>query len=729
MEDIRETVELTGKFTYILFHSESNFYTVARFLLHDESERMITVTGTLPDIVLDELYTVNGEYVEHPKYGMQFKIETFRKQLPSDRDAVVRYLSSVRFSGVGKKSAEKIVDSLGPDCLQMIKEDPMVLYQVPGLSVKVIDSIKDNIGKQDGMEELVSFLNIHGIGMRNLVRLNAAYGSDALKKIKENPYRVIEECDGMGFVTADKIGQALGIEKGDHRRLYAYLLALVSKICMDSGDSYVPYDELQESWHVKTKEYDDIFEELVDEGIMNRSLYREDDRIYPKAQYDAEITISSSLNRFPDEPFEPCDHEELMERLKKMEEETGITYDTLQVQAIESFFDSPLSIITGGPGTGKTTVVHAFMRLFHQMYPNAVAMCAAPTGRAAKRLCEVTGTQSTTIHSLLKWDLETNTFAKNEKDPVEVDLLIIDEFSMVDAFLFAALMKAGKKIRKICLIGDEDQLPSVGPGCVLRDLIASQRFPLVRLNHIYRQKDGSEVISLAHEIRNGEVHMDMYDRDVHFIPASDTQIRDLIIRYVNESLQEGYSMDEIQVLSPMYAGNVGIDVLNNALQETFNPPSQTRRELKSGYRTFREGDKILQLKNQPDDDVYNGDIGILEEIELPSESDDHKASLFVNYQDNMVMYKPENFDKITHAYCISVHKSQGGEYPVIIMPFISRHMIMLQRKLIYTAVTRAKKALYLIGDMNVFQKGIQCADRHVRRTTLEKRLHLIPNTD
>lgn len=714
--------QITGKFTFIRFRNDTNFYKVCSFRIHDESEKTITVTGTLPDIEMDVLYTITGKYVEHPRYGMQFSVDTFEKQMPDSREGIIRYLSSVQFSNVGKKTAEKIVDCLGTDCIGMIRNEPDILYTIPGLSQKAIVSIQENIQEKDGMEQLVRFLNVHGIGIRNIVRLNAAYGNQALQKLKENPYRVIEECDGMGFITADKIGQALGIEKGDHRRLYAYLVAELSNICMNNGDSYVTDEQFRRVWNRNTGQYHDQYDDLLNEAVMHASIHIEEDRIYPIAQFNAEVNIASTLRSFPVQEMEPCDMDLMHEYLKNMEKEIGITYDSLQTQAIESFFKKSVSIITGGPGTGKTTVVRAFMKLFHKLYPNARAVCAAPTGRAAKRLCEVTGTQSTTIHSLLKWGLETNTFGKNETDPLDVDLLIIDECSMVDAYVFSALMKASANIQKICLIGDEDQLPSVGPGCLLRDLIASQRFPVVRLNHIYRQKEGSEVISLAHAIRSGTVNPCDYHNDVHFISCPDTAVKDVIVQIVAKAIEEGYTMDEIQVLSPMYRAVAGIDILNNALQESFNPYDPQKRQVTAGYRVFREHDKILQLKNQPDDDVYNGDIGILEEVTLPEETEDKRHALFVNYQDNVVCYRPENFDKITHAYCISVHKSQGGEYPIIIMPVVQAHSIMLYRKLIYTACSRARKAIWLVGDMNAFENGIRIEEKHVRQTTLQDRL-------
>lgn len=717
-----ELIELNGKFTCILFLNEKNFYTVSKFIVPDDSSKNITVVGILPNIRLNEMYCIKGRYVEHPRFGMQFKAETFALLPPSGKDGIIRYLSSAQFPGVGRKSAEKIAEVMGEECLDILQENPSSIRTVPGLSDKVMDSIEQNMTRSDGLQELAQFLTVNQIGIHNLTPLNAAYGSDAMDKIRENPYRVVEECDGIGFVTADKMGVALGIEKGDKRRLYAYLIALVSKLSMDSGDSYVLYDDLKDIWHKKTLAYDDCLDDLILTAVLKRSLYKENEKIYSKSQYDAEVTIASFLAHFPARDLEKCDMDLVHQYLQAMEEENGISYDELQVKAIDSFFTSPLSIITGGPGTGKTTVVRAFLKLFRMMYPNATAVCAAPTGRAAKRLSEVTGTASTTIHSLLKWDLESNTFGKNENEPVDVDLLIIDEFSMVDAYVFSALCKAGAQIRKICLIGDEDQLPSVGPGCVLRDLIASNLFPLVRLQHIYRQKNGSEIISLAHEIGTGTVDFENYSHDVHFIEAPEVRVKDIVLDCVQESLQNGCSMDEIQVLSPMYRGGAGIDVLNNALQEAFNPPSAQRREIHYGYRTFRENDKILQLKNQPDDDVYNGDIGFLEEIEFADETDDHKQALYVSFQDNIVCYQPENFDKITHAYCISVHKSQGGEYPVVIMPFVQGHTGMLYRKLIYTACSRARRTLYLIGSKDIFLSGIARAEKHIRATGLTERL-------
>lgn len=721
-------VKLNGKFTYILYHNETSYYTVGKFLINDDLEKQITVTGMMPEVQVDILYNIYGKYIEHPKYGMQFQIETYEKPLPNDKGAVVQYLSSIQFEGIGRKTAERIVDTLGDDCLARIKENEEILKTVPKLTPKHIASIHEGLAKEnEGLEELVRFLNVHGIGVRNLVRLNQTYGKDALQKVKENPYRVIDECDGFGFATADKIAMSLGFAKDDERRLYAYLVALTMDLCMANGDSYVRLEVLEERFLKKTNGIGD-FNELLQEAILKRSLIQEEARIYTVSQYDSETYIANFLSQFPYSQLEACEETYVHQYLEAMEKDVQISYDPAQAQAIDALFQEPVTIMTGGPGTGKTTVVRAMVTLFHLLYPSSTVVCVAPTGRAAKRLAELTGSSSATIHSLLQWDLESNLFARNEENPIEADLLIVDEFSMVDDYLFSNLLRASHNVKKICIIGDEDQLPSVGPGSVLRDLIGCEQFPVIRLNHIYRQKTGSEVIALAHAINEGNVDLEEYNNDVAFFPCSEYEIKKNVLNVVNGAIEKGYSIEDIQVVSPMYKGSAGIDVLNNALQEYFNPAASDKKEIKVGYMTFREGDKILQLKNQPDNDVYNGDVGILVEIVDASESESHKPTLVVDFQGNFVEYGQDAYQVITLAYCISIHKSQGSEYPIVIMPFAHAHGRMLKKKLIYTAVTRAKKALVMLGDEKTFERGIETIDYHPRMTTLLKRIQKAMNT-
>ena len=723
MSETAELTSFTGKVTYIVYRNDATFYTVLRIRLNDTQEKNITATGIIPEVEPDILYRFTGQYGEHPRYGMQFQISSVERLLPEEREGVIRYLSGVQFTGIGRKTAEKIVDLLGENCLQLIREDDQILYTVPGLSADKARVIYEGIqGEEDGMSELVRFLNVHGVGIRNLIRLNRAYGKEALSKLKENPYRVIEECDGFGFKTADAMAMSLGFARDDERRLYALLISLCMDLCVARGDSWTDVDVLAGRFRKETPDIEADFDALLQETLLHHQLVREENRIYPVTQHEAESGISSFLAGFPYQDSESVDDGLLHQYLEQMQQNLGIAYDKDQIRAIEQFFTSPFVILTGGPGTGKTTVVRAMVDLYRMLYPGSTIVCAAPTGRAAKRLSELTETETFTVHSLLRWDLETNTFGKNEEDPVMTDLLIVDEFSMVDDWLFYNLLKASRHVRKICIIGDEDQLPSVSPGCVLRDLIAADMFPLVRLNHIYRQKEGSDVISLAHDIHNGDVDFSRYHNDVVFLENRTGTLRDQVLTIVQSALDKGYEMNDVQVIAPMYNGKAGIDVLNNALQECFNGPSRHKRELKHGYLTFREGDKILQLKNQPDDDVYNGDIGILEAIEYAAETETRKPVIVVNFDGIYVEYTPETFNNITLAYCISIHKSQGSEYPIVVMPVTWQHSIMLQRNLIYTGVTRARQSLVLLGEAGAFLKGVETLERHRRNTTLKEKI-------
>jgi exodeoxyribonuclease V alpha subunit len=722
MDDL---IKISGKVTHIVFRNDETFYTVLRFKLNDETEKNIVVTGIMPSVEKDILYNLYGTYVEHPRYGMQFSLSSYEKPLPNEEEGIVRYLSGVQFPGIGKKTAEKIARAMGADCIARIKENPDCLIDIPdlNLSAEKLQVIKDGLAQEDsGMEDLVRFLNVHGIGIRNLIRLNRAYGKDALAKLRENPYRVIDECDGFGFKTADKIAFSIGFQADDPRRLYALLVSLCMDLCMRTGDSFISAETLEHAFEEECGDLSYDYENLLDQACMNRRIVIEEGRIYPVTQYDAETGISGFLAGFPYEDLDPCDENLLEEYLKSMQADIGITYDELQVEAIHSFFRNDFLILTGGPGTGKTTVVRAMVQMFRLLYPSATIVCAAPTGRAAKRLSELTETNTQTIHSLLQWDLETNTFGKNKEEPVLADLLIVDEFSMVDSWLFHNLLLACEHVKKICIIGDEDQLPSVSPGSVLRDLIDAKRFPLVRLSHVYRQKEGSDVIELAHQIHHGFADFSILKNDVAFLECSRYEIKDQVLRIVQNALEKGYAMNDIQVLSCKYSGVSGIDILNNALQECFNPQDPLKKEIRIDYKVLRTGDKILQLKNQPDDDVYNGDIGILEEIYDASETENHQPLVVVNFDGIMVEYSPDTFQNITLAYCVSVHKSQGSEYPIVILPVSYEAGRMLQRKLLYTGVTRARQSLVLLGEKDAFLKGIETLDRHPRQTTLCQRI-------
>ncbi|HBZ40593.1 MAG TPA: ATP-dependent RecD-like DNA helicase [Erysipelotrichaceae bacterium] len=716
--------EITGKIGTVIFRSESNSFTVAKFRLYELTEKDITITGYFPALVKDVLYTLIGEYKEHPRFGMQFVVQSARRVLPTDAQSVVAYLSSPLFPGIGRKYAQTVVETLGEQALYLLRDDPDLLDGIVGTTPKKKQAVKEGLVLPGDQEEAIRFFTTHGLGIRNIMRLDRIYGPKVLTLIQENPYRLVDEVDGIGFKTADKLGLSMGVELDDPRRVKAAATSCVMEECMRSGDSYVVFDRLVDVLVRQLYGIDFDPEATIDGCVEEGKLIREGNRIYHPTQFDSELTITRYFDTFPMSMLDPYDPFALDTGLAALQEAKGILYDESQVTAIKTFFDEPCTILTGGPGTGKTTVVGAMIALFKYLHPSASVACCAPTGRAAKRMSELTGADSFTIHSLLKWDLESNTFGKNETDPLSIDMIIIDEFSMVDPWLFAQLLKAGAQFKKILIVGDRDQLPPVAPGSTLRDLILSSRFPVIALSHIYRQKEGSDVIELAHRIRQGHSDASDFNKDIRWIPCDVHDVKNVILHVVNEALNKGYNVNDVQILAPKYSGVAGIDGLNHAMQKMVNPPDDGKREMKVGYVTYREQDKILQLKNQPTDDVYNGDIGTLIEI-VPSALDENKQNrIIVDFDGRIVEYTSETFINITLAYCISVHKSQGSEYPIVLLPCVREYSNMLTRRLIYTAVTRASKALILIGEPEAFAKGVATQDKQPRDTTLTQRLNL-----
>lgn len=713
--------EIKGKFRVVIFHSESNLFTVAKFKLYDVDEKEITVTGNIAEINKDLLYRLYGEYKEHPRYGYQFQIEKMEKVLPTDRDSQVTFLSSPLFPGIGAKMAQRIVENLREDALNKISENPNLLDSIKGMTEKKKNVIVTGIRDNNNLEASIRFFTTHGLGIRNIMKLDRIYGSKVLEIVQHNPYTLSEEVDGFGFAMSDKLAASMDFDMKSEFRSKAALYSLIMEECMNRGDTYILLEEIMPLLIKKLghNEFDlmNLLTILCDE----HKLYIEQNRVYHASQYEAEIDIANFMVDFVHRAELDLPSEDIERFIDDIESREFISYETLQREAIAKFIQKPILILTGGPGTGKTTIVQAMLSLYRRLYPQRIIALCAPTGRAAKRLSELTGVEATTIHRLLKWDLEANEFGVDETNPLMADLLVIDEFSMVDPWLLHHLLKASSNVSKIVFIGDEDQLPSVSCGSVLRDFLRSEIFPTIRLTKIYRQSEGSDVVSLAHQIKMNE-EIALHDmNDVKFYDMSSLEVRNFVLRLVDAALQKGYDLGSIQVLAPKYSGNVGIDALNRELQKLCNPPEEWKVELTVGYRTFREGDKILQLKNQPEDDVYNGDIGILEEIILAEDSEDKRNTIVVNFDGNLVIYSSENFNNITHAYCVSIHKSQGSEYPIVIMPLVREYYYMLSKKLLYTGITRARKSLILLGDKEMLLHGISSQDKD-RETTLCERI-------
>lgn len=715
-----EDLKLQARFLLMIYHNSSNNYGVARFISYDKEEKEFTATGIFVNLEEDRVYNLSGHYEEHYRYGMQFQVSSYELMRPNDEASLVRYFSSAMFPGIGPKLAAQIVDALGENAIQRIIDDEACLYTVAHLSDKKIATVIEGVKQFQDLDDSVVFFTKQGLSLQMIGKIQSAYGDEAVAKVKENPYRLVSEIDGIGFQTADKLAHALCFESDQPYRIKAAVLASVMACCMANGDTYTSKERLLYETKRLIHEDFDAFEQILEELAMERSILMEEERIYHHTQYDAEVGTGSFLAQFPYVEIDAFSND-LTREITAIEDDFHIIYEKKQKQAITTFFKEPFAIISGGPGTGKTTIVKGILTLAQKLYPQAKITLCAPTGRAAKRMAQLSDQEAVTIHSLLKWDLESNQFVKGFDDPLDCDILIVDEFSMVDAWLFYCLLRACKPVGKILLIGDKDQLPSVAPGCVLQDLIESDCFPIICLDKIFRQSEGSDVVTLAHEINEGSFQILQNAKDAAFFSCPAYEICARVKQIVESAYDKGYDNQDIQVLAPMYQGVAGIDALNRALQELMNPSQTDKRELRIGYRIFREGDKIMQLKNQPEEDVYNGDIGKIIEIIYANEDISKQNRIIADFDDTIVEYTQEAFHHITHAYCISIHKAQGSEYPIVIMPLVNEYRHMLQRRLLYTGVSRAKKSLVLLGQQEALHRAVHMQQKP-RQSTLKERI-------
>ena len=703
MDEVIE--KIIGVFVVTIFKSDN--YMVSKF---KTKEGQITVTGPSFDYDARQKYVLSGTYIDHPKYGHQFSIISIEKYLSDNKDEIISFLSSDLFTGIGKKVALKIYNYFGDDTLKKLKDNPSLIYELKDISKKQSESIIEGFESLNNPETNTIFhLISNGFSNSEAKKIFNKFKLDTLDISQSNPFKFYTDVYGIGFDKVKEYASKIEFCDAEIKYAEAYLIYLINEYTFNNGDTYINIDVLFKMLNKYLNNID--FNELIDKAIEDKYLVKEDNRLYLANDYYDEIFIVNSLKRYlSDDVFEEfiVNYE-----IESLEDEYGIKYDTLQKDAILNFFKHNMSIIIGGPGTGKTTIVKAMVNIFKKLSPFENLIVVAPTGRAAKRINEICDVESKTIHSLLKWDKETNIFVHDSDNPLMYDVIIIDEFSMVDNSLFASLLKASQKVKKICIIGDNNQLPSIRPGFVLNNLIDSNLFITTYLKFNYRQNRGSEIIKLCDDIKNGNLDLNKYHKDIQFIDINDENYS--LSDSIKDDIDNGFPLNEIQVLTPMYKGKWGIDNLNKNLQAVFNPKDISKVEKQFGDFIFREQDKILQLKNRPNDDVYNGDIGILEEIDL------HEKSLLVRYNDVLVFYNYDELIDISLAYALSVHKSQGSEYQVVYFVVSKYNLYMLNRNLIYTAVSRAKNKLVIISDEEIMKQGIQKLMKE-RNTTLLKRL-------
>lgn len=693
-------MEIEAKLEYIIFENKQNHYIVGVFSELKE-HHTFTAAGRLEDALEDQEYILNGDYIVHPKYGEQFRIDLSKKKLPTHKEAIIHFLSGEDFPTIGRKTAEQIYDTFGDTCLEDIHNDPELLYQVEKLNKKKIEIIQHGLKEFTGFNEAYATLLKYGLTNKQIQLLMDHY-DNVLDILEKNCFTPYYEVYGFGYKTACKLAQAMEMDPMDEKRIDAYIYETCRQMAMASGNTYI----LIESLFQKTNSKDpQAFQESLDRLTNNQYLYIENARIYPFSLYEDEITIAREINKhsFPIETIDISD------KIKHIEFQFAITYDTEQKEAIQMFFEKSCMILNGGPGTGKTTTVKGILEIAKQVYPHANIQLCAPTGRASKRLAQLSNCDSKTIHSLLQWNLEDNTFGKNEEEPIDADFIIIDEFSMVDTHLFAQLLKALPPRCRILLIGDEDQLESVAPGKVFEDLIASKAIPIIHLEKIFRQANGSGIVALAKQIRLEQTCC--YEDGVTFLERTTPKILDTIIDQVKDK-----DLENTQLLAPMYKGIAGIDAINAQMQALFNPKTKTKAQIKAGTTIFREDDKVMLLKNLPEEDVYNGDIGKILEI------DTKQNRITVDFQNNIVDFTNDFLYYLNHAWCTSVHKSQGNEYQCVICIVDPSSIHMLDKRLLYTAISRAKKELIIIGNKKLFESQVKIKQKRIRQTSLQEKI-------
>ncbi len=724
-------IKISGVAEQIIFHNESNGYAVVDFDIDGE---MATVVGCFDRLQEGDYLEMDVQSIEHPVYGTQYKMINYRFALPTTREGLIRYLGSGLLPGIGEKTAQEIVNTFGSKTLKIFDEQPQALLEVRGIGEKTYEKMMIAYNEHKSVREILIQLQEYGITTANALKIHNVYKERTVSVLLENPYQIVETVRGIGFRTADHIAAQLGIDKESPKRIYAGI-AYVLSLCYTKGNTYMQEDELIEKTaailEVPREDITLQIQELVLSGQMMMDTVADDRVYYPIELYMAEDSVALNLIRLLKAPVD-ITLRDLDNRIDGYGADGAITLDKIQLEAVKEAVANSILVITGGPGTGKTTIIKGIVRLFEEM--SFKIALAAPTGRAAKRMSETTGREAKTIHRLLDYhysDNHTPYFQRDEESPLDYDVVILDEVSMIDIQLMNGFLKALRQGTRLIMVGDSDQLPSVGPGNVLQDIIRSGVVKVIRLERIYRQSEKSMIAINARDINEGIVPTIDNESDFVLIKRKDQNkaLQD-ILSLVKWRLPKHFGfdpMEQIQIISPFKKGQLGVVALNKALQEVLNPPDAEKKQKTFGETVYREGDKVMQIKNnyqlkwtdafEEGEGVYNGDIGEIISIDL---SEKQMEILFTD--DKRAVYAFDQMDELSHAYAMTIHKSQGSEFPAVIMPLLSGSTDFLDRKLLYTAVTRAKKLLVLIGSSENFGRMVHATQAIQRNTNLSERM-------
>lgn len=698
----------------ITYQNPENGYSVMRVKVKGYDE-LVTLVGNLLEVPAGSVLLCEGDWKVDKRYGSQFVAQTWEEVMPATLYGIEKYLGSGLVKGIGPKFAQLIVNRFGLDTIEIIETDIERLYEVPGIGRKRVEKIAESWEKQKDIKNVMLFLQGYGVSTAYAAKIYRQYGKESIDTVKTNPYKLADDIWGIGFKTADTIASKMGYEKNDLRRLKSGVTYTLSHMA-EEGNVYAEEEQLVKSAIELLDADENPVRQAISEMLQSEDLIAEAEAIYMPPFYYAEVGTANRLNKLLD-----CVEGNLFNiipDISVISKQTGVEYDEVQAEAIREAVSSKVMVLTGGPGTGKTTTTQGIIAALKAM--GLRILLAAPTGRAAKRMSEATGMEAKTIHRLLEYNPQDG-YKRNDDNPLEGDALIVDECSMIDLLLMNNLMKAIPAGMRLVLVGDIDQLPSVGAGNVLRDIIDSNRIPVIRLTRIFRQAQESRIVMSAHAINKG-VFPDTSNgknTDFFFIQQEDPeQAVDTIVKLVKERLPNAYKRptSDIQVLTPMQRGVVGAANLNMALQTVLNPGQVSLN--RSGY-SFRQGDRVMQLRNNYDKEVFNGDLGYIERVDMED------RTLFVCFDGRTVEYDVSELDELTLAYATTIHKSQGSEYPIVVMPVLMTHYVMLQRNLIYTGITRAKKICVLVGTKKALSFAIRNLSVLKRNTKLKERLNAL----